>query len=480
MGAYLSEPVTIKHVEIPCENNDGNMAYACCSLQGWRRHQEDAHIRPQKLNNSVQILGVYDGHGGADVARFVENNLIKVLIEDAHFKKKDYGKALQNTYLKIDEMILTKAGQKELKLMDQKANLDEEADSELMKELGKSYEQKEGDDSAIIIKGEKTIVYTEIDNDGNKCNNSSNSNSGGSSIISSYGSSNSTHKKKTGDNSNTNGVLTKEALEKKLEEKIRILLESSKNLPAAEAKKKNNTKSSNKGATAKNNSTNEDDDNEAVDIESVDFGLHSGCTATTCLIIDNKTIICGNSGDSRCVLSRNKVAFPLSNDHNPDVQSEVDRIEKAGGTVSEDGRVEGNLNLSRALGDLMYKQNNDLGPEEQMITGFPEVMYTDIQPKDDYLVIGCDGIFNVLTNQEVIDFVHAGLALNQTLGEIAANMCDRCMTTDANGDGTGCDNETVIILKLNNDGGSSSSSTSLKKRPSDHGDEKKPKRNRNN
>ena len=70
--------------------------------------------------------------------------------------------------------------------------------------------------------------------------------------------------------------------------------------------------------------------------------------------------------------------------------------------------------------------------------------------------------------------------MNQTLGEIAANMCDRCMTTDANGDGTGCDNETVIILKLNNDGGSSSSSTSLKKRPSDHGDEKKPKRNRNN
>ena len=143
MGAYLSEPVTIKHVEIPCENNDGNMTYACCSLQGWRRHQEDAHIRPQKLNNSVQILGVYDGHGGADVARFVENNLTKVLIEDAHFKKKDYAKALQNAYLKIDEMILTKAGQKELKLMDQKANLDEEADSELMKELGKSYEQKE-------------------------------------------------------------------------------------------------------------------------------------------------------------------------------------------------------------------------------------------------------------------------------------------------------------------------------------------------
>ena len=88
MGAYLSEPVTIKHVEIPCENNDGNMTYACCSLQGWRRHQEDAHIRPQKLNNSVQILGVYDGHGGADVARFVENNLIKVLIEDAHFQKR--------------------------------------------------------------------------------------------------------------------------------------------------------------------------------------------------------------------------------------------------------------------------------------------------------------------------------------------------------------------------------------------------------
>ena len=96
-------------------------------------------------------------------------------------------------------------------------------------------------------------------------------------------------------------------------------------------------------------------ENSKLDIDDVHFGVHSGCTATTCLIVDNKKLVCSNAGDSRCVLSRKGVAIGLSNDHNPDVQSEVDRIEKAGGTVSEDGRVEGNLNLSRP-GDLMYKR----------------------------------------------------------------------------------------------------------------------------
>lgn len=49
----------------------------------------------------------------------------------------------------------------------------------------------------------------------------------------------------------------------------------------------------------------------------------------------------------------------LSEDHKPDNKIEFDRIKEAGGNVSC-GRVNGNLNLSRALGDLMYKQNKDI------------------------------------------------------------------------------------------------------------------------
>ena len=50
----------------------------------------------------------------------------------------------------------------------------------------------------------------------------------------------------------------------------------------------------------------------------------------------------------------NDIAFPASEDHKPDNELEKKRITRAGGFVT-DGRVNGNLNLSRALGDLEYK-----------------------------------------------------------------------------------------------------------------------------
>ena len=57
-----------------------------------------------------------------------------------------------------------------------------------------------------------------------------------------------------------------------------------------------------------------------------------------------------NAGDSRCVLCRAGKAIDLSLDHKPEDEPERQRIEKAGGFVTVDGRVNGNLNLSRALG----------------------------------------------------------------------------------------------------------------------------------
>ena len=61
-----------------------------------------------------------------------------------------------------------------------------------------------------------------------------------------------------------------------------------------------------------------------------------------------------NAGDSRIVLSRGGKAIDLSVDHKPSLPGEIDRITKAGGWVSEQGRINGNLNLSRSLGDLRY------------------------------------------------------------------------------------------------------------------------------
>ena len=409
MGAYLSEPVTIKRVEIPGDEASSDLSYACCSMQGWRRHQEDAHIAPTQINPKVKIFGVYDGHGGADVARFVGNNLVRVLLQDPHFQKEQYETALCNSYLKIDELILTNKGQKELEKLNEKALEDEEEDAKLMSRI-----KSEGKTS----KSKSSVVYKKVKNSLDCCE----------------------PQRKIAEKEIKASNDAAQAPRSKLDEKIRKFIEQKLagrcNVDMDEKCSKGNLESTKEAENSK------------LDIDDVHFGVHSGCTATTCLIVDNKKLVCSNAGDSRCVLSRKGVAIGLSNDHNPDVQSEVDRIEKAGGTVSEDGRVEGNLNLSRALGDLMYKRDRKLKPCEQMISGYPEVIEMDICADDEYVIIGCDGIFNVLTNQEVVDFVLKGVQQKHTLAEIAANLCEECMAADASGDGTGCDNETVIIVRL--------------------------------
>jgi serine/threonine protein phosphatase PrpC len=77
--------------------------------------------------------------------------------------------------------------------------------------------------------------------------------------------------------------------------------------------------------------------------EDCDIALMTGCTANVCIIDENeKKIYCANAGDSRAVLCKNGIAYPLSEDHKPDLESEKARIYKADGWVSE-GRVKGNL-----------------------------------------------------------------------------------------------------------------------------------------
>lgn len=69
---------------------------------------------------------------------------------------------------------------------------------------------------------------------------------------------------------------------------------------------------------------------------------------------ERRKIVVANAGDSRCVMGHGGKCTALSFDHKPECQIEIDRIYKAGSTITE-GRVDGNLNLTRALGDLKYK-----------------------------------------------------------------------------------------------------------------------------
>ena len=65
-------------------------------------------------------------------------------------------------------------------------------------------------------------------------------------------------------------------------------------------------------------------------------------------------------------MCRGGLAHPLSEDHKPSQDRECSRIISAGGFVSLVGRINGNLNVSRSLGDLKYKQVEQVGPHEQV------------------------------------------------------------------------------------------------------------------
>jgi len=79
------------------------------------------------------------------------------------------------------------------------------------------------------------------------------------------------------------------------------------------------------------------------------------------LLITPDEFICANAGDSRTVLSKSKKAIELSHDHKPNDEIEKARIEKAGMQV-ENGRVGGNLAVSRAIGDLFFKRKEGIEP----------------------------------------------------------------------------------------------------------------------
>lgn len=98
----------------------------------------------------------------------------------------------------------------------------------------------------------------------------------------------------------------------------------------------------------------------------------SGCTSVTA-IVTPRYILCANAGDSRCVMGTGKTAKPLSDDHKPYGEIEKKRIEKAGGFVQWN-RVDGDLAVSRALGDFSYKNRPDLPAKDQKVsTSFPLV-----------------------------------------------------------------------------------------------------------
>jgi len=226
--------------------------------------------------------------------------------------------------------------------------------------------------------------------------------------------------------------------------------------PDFDSQEENEEEGSDSEEGSDDESGSEDEDDQFQDSADYDFnamkeevGKDSGTTAVVALVHNNKLYV-ANAGDSRCILCRSGKVVEMSKDHSPDVEDERNRIEAAGSKICSEGRINGGINLTRAIGDHGYKQNKDLPAEKQAVIALPDVRVTDLTEEDEFLVLACDGIWNAMTNDEVLDFVRERLNREEKISKICEEIFDHCLAPDTNNDGTGCDNMTCLIIRFKN------------------------------
>ncbi|URE48483.1 Transferase family [Musa troglodytarum] len=174
-------------------------------------------------------------------------------------------------------------------------------------------------------------------------------------------------------------------------------------------------------------------------------GPTSGSTACVAVIRNNQLLV-ANAGDSRCVLSRKGQAISLSTDHKPDLDEEKERILKAGGFIHA-GRVNGSLNLARAIGDMEFKQNKFLPAEKQILTCNPDIKIVELCDDDDFLILACDGVWDCMSNQQLVDFISEQIETESRLSTVCERVLDRCLAPNTIS-GEGCDNMTMILVQF--------------------------------
>lgn len=135
-------------------------------------------------------------------------------------------------------------------------------------------------------------------------------------------------------------------------------------------------------------------------------------------------------------MSKRGKAVDMTKDHKPTCKFEKVRIEKLGGTVF-DGYLNGQLSVSRALGDWHMKgAKGSVCP----LSGEPELHESSLTQEDEFLVMACDGLWDVMSSQCAITMVRKSL-LNHNDPEL----CSRELVKEAL-ERNSCDNLTVLVI----------------------------------
>ncbi|XP_076902499.1 putative protein phosphatase 2C 47 [Bidens hawaiensis] len=157
-----------------------------------------------------------------------------------------------------------------------------------------------------------------------------------------------------------------------------------------------------------------------------------GTTALTVLIV-GKHVITANAGDCRAVICRNGSATQITQDHRGSTCEEKERCERLGGYFDQDGYLNGQLGVTRALGDWHMKNS-------KVLTAEPDVRQMVLTDNDEFMIIACDGIWDVMSNQEAVGIVRCQLRLHNDPQRCANELINRALRLDAT------DNLTAIVV----------------------------------
>lgn len=168
-------------------------------------------------------------------------------------------------------------------------------------------------------------------------------------------------------------------------------------------------------------------------------------TGSTCCVVihykesDYEYLNILNTGDSRCIICRNNMAIQLTKDHSPSQFEEYSRITNMGGEIYFDGHDHriGSLSVSRAFGDLA---------EEPFVTCLPDIFCHKLTNSDKFIVLSCDGLYESMDNNEVVNFVlmncydtKSGQRINKHIN-IARKLAENAIAKGSN------DNVSILII----------------------------------
>lgn len=158
-------------------------------------------------------------------------------------------------------------------------------------------------------------------------------------------------------------------------------------------------------------------------VKSKHISEHCGSTALVVIQYPSKSgsgIYVINLGDCRVVLcNKYNIGQQLTKDHKPNAYEERIRIESLGGVIKFDGdyRIDG-LSVSRVFGDLDARD---------YITNVPEIFKYSVSKTDKFMILACDGLWDVLSNQDATDFVLAHMTdkLGDQTGSSSKNIAKK-------------------------------------------------------